>query len=153
VLVGFRIANTLSEHGAVSRGVCNVQNGVLKSVTERTHIERKDGVIQVDVGGAWEACPKAPWCLDEHVGLHPRLVPAVGSDLHRFPARQRHAIKIRMYIPSVVDQLITSNRAVTDVRGNVGALAGMTYPEDKPLVKAGIQALINAGEYPAKLWS
>ena len=48
--------------------------------------------------------------------------------------------------------MITSNRAVVDVVETSSRWLGMTYPEDKPLVKAGIQALVDAGEYPSKLW-
>ena len=153
VLVGFRIANTLSEHGAVSRGVCNVQNGVLKSVTERTHIERKNGVIQVDMGGTWEALPENAMVSMNMWGFTPALFPQLEAAFTDFLRASGTQLKSECYIPSVVDQLITSKRAVTDVVETSSRWLGMTYPEDKPLVRAGIQALIQAGEYPAKLWS
>lgn len=152
VLVGFRIVNTLSEHGAVSRGVCHVQGGVLKSVTERTHIERKNGVIQFDMGGVWEVLPESSMVSMNMWGFTPALFPQLEAAFTDFLCASGTQLKSECYIPSVVDQLITTKRAVVDVVETSSRWLGMTYPEDKPLVKAGLQALIDAGEYPARLW-
>lgn len=152
VLVGFRIANTLSEHGAVSRGVCNVQAGTLTGITERTHIERRQGVVQFQADQQWHPLAENAMVSMNMWGFTPALFPQLEEVFTRFLRASGSQLKSECYIPSVVDQLISGNQAVVDVVETSSRWLGMTYPEDKPLVKAGIQALIDAGEYPAKLW-
>lgn len=151
-LVGFRIANTLSEHGAVSRGVCRVQDGRLGGVTERTHIERRQGVVQYQADGRWHDLAEHAVVSMNMWGFTPALFPQLEEVFTRFLRESGSQVKSECYIPSVVDQLITGGQAVVDVVETSSRWLGMTYPEDKPLVKAGIQALIDAGEYPAQLW-
>lgn len=153
ILIGFRLANTLSEHGAVSRGVCEMAGHQLLRVTERTHIERKDGVIAALVDGQ-----QLPLADDTIVsmnmwGFTPALFPQLDEAFQNFLREQGAQLKSEFYIPSVVDQLLRAQKARTEVIPTSSRWLGMTYTEDKPLVRAGMQALVQAGEYPARLWS
>ncbi len=153
VLVGFDLANTLSEHGAVSRGVCEIKDGRLVRVTERTKIERQGGPIMVDVDGRLEPLAEDTVVSMNMWGFTPALFPQLEAAFIAFLNEQGSQLKSECYIPSVVDRLIKQGDATTDVVNTAARWLGMTYTEDKPIVREGIRALIAAGEYPAKLWA
>lgn len=153
VLVGYGLENTLSEHGSVSRGVCDVREGHLRRVTERTHIERKGADIVADVEGTLVPLAANTVVSMNMWGFTPALFPQLEKAFVHFLQASGHQLKTEMYIPSVVDGLISGGEARVTVVPTSARWLGMTYPEDKPLVRAGIQALIKTGEYPAKLWS
>lgn len=153
VLVGFDLANTLSEHGAVSRGVCEIKDGRLVRVTERTKIERQGGPIMVDVDGRLETLAEDTVVSMNMWGFTPALFPQLEAAFVAFLQEQGQQLKSECYIPSVVDRLIKQGDATTDVVNTAARWLGMTYTEDKPIVREGIRALIAAGEYPEKLWA
>lgn len=153
VLVGFDLANTLSEHGAVSRGVCEIKDGRLVRVTERTKIERRGGPIMVDIDGRLEPLAEDTVVSMNMWGFTPALFPQLEAAFIAFLNEQGSQLKSECYIPSVVDRLIKQGDATTDVVNTAARWLGMTYTEDKPIVREGIRALIAAGEYPAKLWA
>lgn len=153
VLVGFGLANTLSEHGAVSRGVCEIKDGRLVRVTERTKIERQGGPIMVDVDGRLEPLAEDTVVSMNMWGFTPALFPQLEAAFIAFLKEHGQQLKSECYIPSVVDGLIKQGEATTDVVNTAARWLGMTYTEDKPIVREGIRALIAAGEYPAKLWA
>ncbi len=154
ILIGFKMANTLSEHGSVSRGICEVdaQQRLLR-VTERTSILRKNGRIVAEVDGQ-----ELPLADDDMVsmnmwGFTPALFPQLDQAFRQFLREQGGQLKSEFYIPGVVDVLLRSSKAQAEVVPTTAKWLGMTYTEDKPLVRQGIQALIARGEYPARLWS
>ncbi len=153
VLLGFRLANTLSEHGSVSRGVCELARGSqLVRVTERTHIEKAGDQIVAQVEGRME--PLAPETIVSMNmwGFTPALFPQLEQAFREFLRAHGTELKSECYIPSVVDSLIRQNQATVEVAFTEARWLGMTYPEDKPAVRDGIRALIQAGDYPARLW-
>jgi hypothetical protein len=153
VLVGFGLANTLSEHGAVSRGVCDVRNGQLIQVTERTKIERRGGPIVADVDGQMVPLAEDTVVSMNMWGFTPALFPQLESSFVRFLQEQGAQLKSECYIPSVVDGLLKRGEATTEVVNTSSRWLGMTYTEDKPIVRDGIRALIAQGEYPERLWA
>lgn len=153
-MVGYRLDQTLSDNGSVARGVCRVRpDGLLEAVTEMTKLCRVPG------GAENREDPAQPLALTgaERVsmnlwGFTPDLFPALEA---RFPAwleRQLGNPKAEWYIPFVVDELIQEGLADVEVLPTESAWFGVTYREDKPVVVAAVQALVSAGEYPAKLW-
>lgn len=153
-MVGYRLDQTLSENGSVARGVCKVgPDGLLETVTEMTKLVRVPG------GAENREQPECPLALTgaELVSLNLwGFTPALFSALEtRFPAwLSTHAEnpKAEWYIPFVVDELIREGEAEVEVLPTRSAWFGITYREDKPQVVASIQALVEAGEYPRKLW-
>lgn len=153
-LAGYRIRDTLSEHGAVSRGVCEVDtDGLLRRVVERTHIERRgDGIVAQSENGALAIAPDAIVSMN-FWGFTPALFPHLERAFVDF--LQAHAAdpKAELAIPSIIDALIAQRAATVRVVPATARWLGMTYPEDKPFVRAGIKKLIEAAEYPTPLWA
>ena len=153
-MVGYRLDQTLSENGSVARGVCRVgADGLLVKVTEMTKIVRAPG------GAENGEDPEHPirFTGSERVsmnlwGFTPKIFEALES---RFPAWLRaNALspKAEWYIPFVVDELVGEGKAEVEVLPTESSWFGVTYREDKPRVIEAIRALVDAGEYPAKLW-
>lgn len=145
-IVGFRLAKTLSEHGAVSRGVCAVgADGRLKSIVERTGIEAGD----VGAGKAFsgeEIVSMNCWGFTEEVwaGLEERL--------REFLQERGGEPKAEFYLPAAVSAMVERGQADVRMLPTDSAWFGVTYREDKPRVVAAIAELVRRGEYPAKLF-
>ena len=139
-MVGFRVGNTLSESGTVSRGICSTDaNKLLTSVVERTKIQRIDGEVKyIDDNGEWTATPDTTPVSMNFWGL---------SD-----PKNMENLKSEFFIPLMVDKLINDKTATVEVLDTASKWFGVTYPEDRQEVVDKIQALIDAGEYPAKLF-
>lgn len=139
---GFRLAQTLSEHGSVSRGICGVGvNGALTSVVERTNIR------------AEEVGPGRLYSGDEIVsmncwGFTPALFPALGRRLAAFLAKNGTDPKAEFYLPAAVSDLIAADEAEVQVLPTRARWLGVTYREDKPRVAAALLELTHAGDYP-----
>jgi UTP-glucose-1-phosphate uridylyltransferase len=149
-MAGFYIKNTLSEHGGVARGWCDVKNGKLSHIVERFNIERKpDGVIRFD-GGTMndnDMVSMNTW------GFTPQLFEKLESGFKDFLARKGSEPKSEFYLLEVVDSMIQRSEAEVAVLPTNEKWMGVTYADDKPQVVAGIRALIDAGIYPENLWA
>ena len=152
-MVGFRLANTLSEHGDVCRGICDVgPGGWLRGVRELTAISRRDGRIGYpDAAGVWQ-----PLRADDIVsmniwGFTPGIFPLLQAELAAFLARHGGEEKAEFYLPAAVDQMVRRGQARVQVLPTDAQWFGVTYPGDKPLVAAGITALVRQGRYPNPL--
>ncbi len=146
-MVGYTLANTLSESGAVSRGVCDVDRaGRLLSVTERT------GIIAADVG------PQRIYSPDTIVSMNCwGFSPAFFAQLaEEWVAFLRQAAlppaQPEFYLPAAVSHLVGRGRLLVDVLPTSAAWCGVTYREDKPRVVAALRTLVDAGLYPARLF-
>ena len=153
-MVGFTLRNTLSEHGYVARGICEVDaKGFLKRVVECTKIEKQGaGARQAEPDGTWrefsgdEAVSMNMW------GLTPSLFPQL---LARFPDFLRaagHEPKAEFFLPTVIDEMVHAGQATVKVLQTPESWFGVTYPQDKAVVVAGIGKLVAQGVYPEKLW-
>ncbi len=154
-LVGFRLENTLSAHGAVSRGICKLDaQGNLQTLTELTHIERTDqGIVAQNTGAA-----AIPLEGDELVSMNlmafkPAVFPSFEQEFIKFLEYQRHEPKAEFYLPAVVDAVIRSGQAKVKVLETPEKWFGVTYPEDKAVTTESIYHLIAAGLYPHALWA
>jgi choline kinase len=155
VLIGFLIRNTLSEHGAVSRGVCEVSDaGRLVKVVERTKIERMDGRIQmIEDDGRWVDLAEEAVVSMNMWGFTPRVFGQFDGIFKAFLESDANNPKAECYIPTSVDALIHRGEASVEVASSPDTWLGMTYTEDKPWVIEGVRKLIRAGEYPERLWA
>ena len=156
-MVGYRVENTLTENGSVSRGVCHTdENGFLTSIIERTAISRAaDGRIAYAADGdapAGEIAAGTPVSLNLW-GFTPSFLNELEQGLRRFFAERlpQNPMKGEYYLPSAVDELIESGRATARVLTTDACWYGVTYREDKPVVCAAIAAMTEAGEYPSDL--
>jgi len=152
-MVGYRVANTLSENGTVSRGVCTTdENGLLTNVVERTKIENKNGkVVFTEDGIDTELDPNAPVSMNCW-GFTPDYFEYSEQAFRAFLNEHGQELKSESYIPSLVNQLITEGKATCKVLDTTAKWFGVTYAEDRPQVVNKINQLIANGVYPAKLF-
>ena len=153
-MVGFVLRNTLSEFGSVARGVCQVSsNGYLEDVVELTKIEpdsahakNTDAAGQVTRLTGDEVVSMNMW------GFNPRLFAELKQYFVKFLERNGQNEKSEFFIPSAVNELVSSGRAVVKVLPTNDSWFGITYREDHPRVVASIGRLIQDGTYPERLW-
>ena len=153
-MIGFRVGKTLSEGGSVARGVCETnQEGWLTAIVERTAIERIDGNIQfVDENG--NSC-----ILDENVpvsmnmwGFTPDYFVYSEEYFKDFLRNNGDNLRSEYFIPLMINELVTKNKARVKILNTTSEWFGITYAKDRQNVVEKIQALVDAGEYPAKLF-
>ena len=156
-MVGYRLGNTVTEHGYVSRGVCEEDGDhFLTRVTERTRIEKDgpDARFTEDGGATW-----LPLSGDTIVSMN--LWGFTRSFLEeawaRFPAfldrtLAENPLKGEFYLPGVVTQLLDEGKARVKVLRSGDRWYGVTYKEDKPAVVKAIAGMTAAGLYPDRLW-
>jgi hypothetical protein len=155
-MAGFRLGNTLSEHGTVSRAVCRVDDaGRLKHIVECTKIERMpDGSgRQVEADGRETLFTGAEPVSMNFWGFTPEIFPLLEDDLKEFLEAEGGALKSENYIPNSVGRFVDRGQATCAVLATEGTWFGVTYREDKPRVQDAIRELIGAGHYPELLWA
>ena len=157
MMVGYRLENTLTDNGYVSRGVCETDaDGYLADINERTHIEKRDGgaAYTEDDGKTWTSLPgETPVSMNMWGftgGFMKELV-------NRFPVFLQknipeNPLKCEYFLPFVVDELLQEKKAAVRVLTTQDKWYGVTYKEDKPVVVAAIQKLKDQGLYPQGLW-
>lgn len=143
-MVGFRLANTLTENGSVSRGVCEIEDGKLKSVTERTKIVDCK-YTEDDVN--WISLSPDTVVSMNMWGFTPDFFKYVERDLIAFLKEKINVPKAEFYLPSVASGVINNNEKDVTVLVAEDKWYGVTYKEDKDDVVNAISEKINAGEY------
>lgn len=155
-MVGYRLGNTLTEHGHVARGVCAADEaGFLQHVRERTHIERDGAAARYTENDAqWFPLPADAIVSMNFWGFTPRIYADLAERFPHFLTAHRANIeKAEFFLPTVVADLIGQARARVKVLATAEKWHGVTYVQDKPQVKAALQALVDAGVYPRRLWA
>ncbi|MCK5529108.1 MAG: nucleotidyltransferase [Kiritimatiellae bacterium] len=153
-MVGYKLSNTVSEHGSVARGVCSVdEDSKLTTVVERTHIETDDGNIRYkDDDGSWHDLSGNELVSMNLWGFKPSLFATLETEFLKFLQESGNELKSEFFVPSVVNTLINANAISVDVLATSSPWFGVTYAADKPIVVAKIQKLIDEGLYPSSLW-
>ncbi len=154
-MVAYRLRNTVTENGHVSRGVCSVENGYLTDITERTHIEKRgedaafteDGVTFEHISG------NTPVSMN-FWGFSQQMLQELEA---RFPAfldrgLEENPKKCEYFLPFVADEQLKEGFATVRVLDCDETWYGMTYREDLDSVKAAIAKMKSEGIYPEKLW-
>jgi NDP-sugar pyrophosphorylase family protein len=154
-VVGYGLRSTLSEHGSVARGVCEVgPDGFLAGIVERTKIE-PDGAAIVDraaAGGAL-ALPESTVVSMNFWGFTPLYFEKAREAFASFLRARGEDPKAEMFIPLVINDMVRTGQATVKVLPTTARWFGVTYREDKPRVMAELEALVRAGEYPRALWA
>ena len=152
-MVGYRVANTLSENGSVSRGVCATdENGYLTDVVERTKIEKVgDKIIYTEDGVDTEIAPNSPVSMNMW-GFTPEYFEYVEKAFVEFLKTRGQELKSEFYIPTLVNDMIRSGKATCKVLDTTSKWFGVTYAEDRPQVVMKINNLVKEGVYPEKLF-
>ena len=155
-MAGFILANTLSDNGAVTRGLCKVdENGHLKKVVETgglvktadgAGIEKEDGTVEPTDPNVYSSMNM--W------GFSPEMLDILEENFVDFLQNIPEGdVKKEYLLPSIVDMQIQKGRVDVSVLETKDKWFGVTYKEDKPLVMASFKALVDAGVYKEKLFS
>ena len=148
----YLVKNTLSEHGAVSRGVCSVVNGELTDVVERTHIEKNnDQIFFVDNGAKTNISSDTLVSMNMW-GINPNFFAYLEGLFLDFLKVKGNELKSEFFLPSAVDALIRQKKVSVKVYESKEVWFGVTYPEDKKEVVLSIKQKINQKVYPENLW-
>ncbi|MEJ7779439.1 MAG: sugar phosphate nucleotidyltransferase [Daejeonella sp.] len=157
-MIGFQIDKTLSEHGHVSRGVCEVDpDGNLAEIHERIKVYFKPdeagnkNIVFEDAGQEF------PLSSDSRVsmnfwGFTPKIFELSANMFKEFALANKDNPKAEFFIPLVAAELIKSGTASFKVIPTQNKWFGVTYVEDKPIVQESIDKLVESGEYPGSLW-
>lgn len=155
-MIGYKVANTLTENGSVKRGVCNVdENNYLTKITE-SKVERENGVITASpLDGA------NSFVVDDNDTVSMNFLlfsPTIFNYIEEgfplfFDENKDSMDKAEYLIPEVLSDLINTNRATCEVIKTTASWYGVTYREDTPSVKDAIKNMVNDGEYSNNLWN
>ncbi|MBR6444533.1 MAG: nucleotidyltransferase, partial [Firmicutes bacterium] len=156
-MVGFDLAQTITENGYVSRGVCETDDeGFLTGITERTMIMPRGDEIcfSEDKGETWSPLAKDTIVSMNFWGFTKSLMDEMVA---RFPAFLDKALaedplKGEYFLPSIPDILIKEGKATVKVLSSKDKWYGVTYKEDRDDVVSALQSMKDKGLYPEKLW-
>lgn len=153
-MVGFKVENTLSENGGVSRGLCEVsEEGYLTGVRECHGIQKKDGkLIQVLEDGTEATFPEGTSVSMNMWGFTPDYFNYSEREFIKFLSEHGDELKSEFYIPTVVNTLIHSGEATLKVEQTPSKWFGVTYAADRDATVAQFKSLVEQGLYPEKLF-
>lgn len=156
-MVGYEVGKTVTDNGTVSRGVCEVEDGMLKKVTERTKIaklpEGKIGYTEDD-GETWTIlAPDTPVSM-QIWGFTPETTRALAAEYVRFFENDlpNNPLKGEFFLPFAVDAMVQDGRATVRVLETGDRWYGITYLVDRQSVVDAVRGLTDQGKYPTPLW-
>ena len=158
-MAGFVLKNTVSKNGYTSRGICEVENGMLKTVTERTHIEVRGDKIEYteDDGNSWVTLDPEVLVSMNCWAFPKRMLQKFDEQLveflNSFKNEGVNPLKAEFYLPSVASRMIDINEADIKVLRTDDQWYGMTYHEDLADVQKALKDKMLEGIYPEKLWN
>ena len=154
-MVGYRLENTLTENGTVSRGICEVgDDGYLLDVVERTSIRRAENNAIFEENGVDTVLSFDSIASMNCWGFTPDIFDGVMEGFKKFLDgidNSPNPQKVEYYLPFAVRELMDEKKCAVKVYASDGEWYGVTYHEDKEKVMKGIQTLKDAGEYPDAL--
>ncbi|MDR0785455.1 MAG: NTP transferase domain-containing protein [Treponema sp.] len=151
-IVPYRLDQTLSPQGSVTRGVCGVKDGRLTSVDELKNIATEDGKIFCTVEGVKRELPADAPASMNFWGFPPDVLPELNQYFDDFLAKQGENLNSECYIPSFVDHLVRTGLFNVKVLETSTAWFGVTYREDRDAAVQRIAQLTRDGVYPENLW-
>lgn len=155
-MVGYHLKNTLSENGHVARGVCVEKDGMLDTVVERTHIERRpEGIAYTeDDGATWNTLADDATVSMNFWGFTPEFVDDLQRGFESFLQNDmpKNPLKAEYFLPFVVNDCIRAGKADVRVLKSADKWFGVTHKADKPVVMQALADMMKSGVYPDPLW-
>lgn len=152
-IIGYELERTLSDHGSVSRGVCQVDTeNNLVSIKERTKIYKENGIITYEDEDGKHSVPSDSsvsmnfWCFS------PALFQPTEKLFSDFVSKNTENIKAEFFIPIVAEDFMENQGGKISVIPTSSQWFGVTYKEDAPVVKASVDKLVADQVYPPSLW-
>ena len=155
-MVGYHLKNTVSDHGSVARGVCEVdENGNLSSIVERLRIEKYENGIHFTVDGeTWTELHPDTLVSMNMFGFTPSFLEELEKKFPMFLEKEmpENPAKKEFLLPKNADELLQAGKATIRMLSSADKWYGVTYAADKPLVVAALKAMTEEGRYPDGLW-
>jgi UTP-glucose-1-phosphate uridylyltransferase len=153
-LIGYTLKNTLSAFGYVSRAECETDAGMrLKSITERLKIKREGARVVFQDDNNKSLIISEDTIVSMNIwGFMPSLFQYLEEDLKEFLTDNGTSLKAEFLLPNVIDRLIKTVKVEIPVLQTDAKWFGMTYQEDREIVRAKLADLVAAGEYPSPVW-
>ena len=153
-MIAYSLKNTVSEHGFVSRGECQVNDsGFLTDVIERVHIEKVDGqLIRKDEDGKLVPIDENTVVSMNFWGFTLKYFEFGEELFEKFLEKNKENLKAEFYIPLVVSETLKLGKSTVEVLKSNAKWFGVTYKEDKAIVSKEIDSLLKKNVYPSKLW-
>ena len=156
-MVGYQLGNTVTDHGSVARGVCQIdENGFLTSIVERTKIEKFDGGIRFIENGEVAGTLSADTPVSMNmVGFTPSLLEELAAGFPKFLTEEmpQDPAKKEYLLPTIVNNMLRSGKAQLKVLSSADRWYGVTSAADKPMVVAALRKMTEDGKYPNGLWN
>jgi NDP-sugar pyrophosphorylase family protein len=153
-IIGYQVDRTLSDHGSVSRGVCQVVDGKMVAINERLKVYfKEDGTVAYEDEGQEFPLPSDTRVSMNFWGFTPAVFKQSEPLFKEFVEANKNDPKSEFFIPLVADKLIKNGEASFEVIPTDAKWFGVTYKEDKPIVQKSISELVNNGTYPSNLWA
>ena len=153
-MVGYVCTNTLTDHGTVTRGVCERDNGYLSHIVEVQKIARKDGHAIYEDNGEWKQLPDDTLVSMNFWGFTPKIFDEVEGIFENYlkEAIKENPMKCEHVIPTAIGDLVRDKVCEVKMLSSEDEWFGVTYQEDKPIVVQRIQEMKEKGIYPDILW-
>ena len=156
-MVGYRLKNTVTDNGHVARGICDLNDAKeLVAVHERTRIEKRNGGIAYseDDGATWTEVDPETLVSMNMWGFTRSILDEIKAEFPAFLEKglKENPMKCEYFLPSVVSNLLESERATVQVLESEDKWYGVTYKEDKETVVNAIRSMKEEGIYPKNLW-
>lgn len=151
-MVGYVLGNTMSESGSVSRGVCTVKDGYLDSIVENTKIFYKDGGIVSDLNGQEIKFTGNETVSMNLFGFSLKAFERFHKYWDEFKANSLGELKTEALLPAAAGDIVKNGEGSIKVFTSTERWFGMTYPEDRVIVKQEIAKKGETGYYPEPLW-
>jgi hypothetical protein len=154
-MVGYTLRNTLSDYGAVSRGVCQCNEQMfLRKIVERKKVEKRAGGARYLDGDGTEHTLTGDEIVSMNLwGFQPSVFDHFQSSFDRFLRGHGNRNSSELLIPSVTDDLIRSGKATVKVLHTNDTWFGVTYRQDNAIAVKCVRKLIDRGVYPERLWA
>ncbi|MEG2117939.1 MAG: nucleotidyltransferase, partial [Clostridia bacterium] len=152
-MVGYRLENTVTDNGYVSRGVCvSDENSRLKSITEIKKIEKHGDIIEYLDGNEWKKISKDTTVSMTAFGFTPDFLKTLEKGFCDFLNENKNDLSsCEFYLPFAVQTAMDEKKCTVTIKNTDSKWFGVTYKQDKPSVCAGINALVKTGVYPEKI--
>ena len=154
-MVGYRLKNTVTENGSVARGVCQVENGLLTDITERTPIEQRgSGIVYTEDGETFLPLSGETLVSMNLWGFHQEMLEEFTGRFKAFLDENlpKNPLKCEYYLPSVANAQIREGRGTIRVLPTAECWHGVTYREDLQSVREAVAGMKAEGLYPEQLW-
>ena len=154
-MLGYRIENTLTDNGSVARGICQMKDGKLDTIVERTKIYKTEACarFEEDDGTSVDLEPGTVVSMN-FWGFTPSVLKGLGKHFEEFVKdTDKEPLKSEALLPNFIGKMIVNNECDVTVLETSAKWFGVTYAADKPDTIARINQLIAEGEYPDGLWN